>query len=152
MTNDAPERRPGSWNRASLVIHSYDLAPNEIAEILSIQPTDYGVKGTKPGPKSRPLKTHSWSLVCPLDDEVRIETQIAWLLDTVEPQIDALRNLITIRGCHVRIQAAISDDDGQYPITFDAHLLRRLSAVPLVLWLTAWMPSPPRDDGDTAST
>ena len=130
--------RPGSWNTASLVIHSDDLTPDEISKALSTEPTDSGLKGAKRGPRSPLYKAHFWSVKCQLSDEIRIEEHISWLLDIVEQHAESLEKMIS-QGTHIRIQVAIRDESGQYPMTFDADLLRRLASVPLVLWLTAWM-------------
>ena len=140
MAEEKGDRRPGSWNSASLVIHSNHLTPDEISQALSTEPTDSGLKGTKRGTRSPPYKDHFWAVKCPLGDEVRIEEHISWLLDIVEQRVESLAEMIS-QGTDVRIQAAISDESGQYPMTFDAQMLQRLASVPLTLWLTAWMDS-----------
>jgi hypothetical protein len=144
---EAPDRRPGSWNRASLVIHSDKLTPDEISEALGAKPADSAIKGEPIGPRTpKPRTTSFWAIDAPLADDVRIEEQIGSLLDFVDEHSDALARLMSSEGAHLRIQAAISDENGQYPMTFDASMLQRLAKVPLTLWLTAWMHfSPDRD-------
>jgi hypothetical protein len=133
------ERRPGSRNRASLVVHSDDLTPEEITNVLHVKPTASLKKGSSRTPASKPVESHTWSLECVVDRDVRIEHHIEWLLDQIEPRKQEFAALLAEGRCTARIQAAIADESGQYPLTLDAELLRRLTAAPIDLWLTAWM-------------
>ena len=140
---EIPERRPGSWNRASLVIHSDSLTPDDIGEALGAQPTGSGLKGEPVGPRTpKPRKTSFWAMDANLSDDARIEEQIRTLLDFVDSHEGPLTRLVNSHGAHIRIDASVSDESGQYPMTFDASTLQRLAKVPLALWLTAWMDSP----------
>jgi len=140
-------KRPGSWNRASLVIHSEKLTPQEIGKALGASPTDAAIKGERIGPRTpKPRQTSFWAIYSDLADDVRIEDQVAQLLEFVDEHADALVRLIESDGAHVRIQASIGDESGQYPMTFDARMLQALARVPLSFWLTAWMQSSPGEE------
>jgi hypothetical protein len=130
MTN-AQAMRPGSWNMAALVIHSDFMTHAQITEKLELEDSHPDVEH----------RSVAWTLRCPLDEQTKIEDHITWILDFVEAHADTLRAMIG-NGAETRVQAAISDDSGQYPMTFDADLLQRFTTVPIDLWLTAWQPGP----------
>src|SRR5437870_5656517 len=88
------EVRLGSWNRASLVIRSDRLTPDQLSDALLTQPSDSGAKGTQPTGLRKPLSDSFWCTESGLSKENRIEDHLIRLLEFIENKADILGPLV----------------------------------------------------------
>lgn len=122
---------------ANIVVHSVTLLGDEITGLLRIEPTKVLNLGEtlSHGDKTRELT--SWILSSPLDAEAPLDEHLTWLLDTIAPANERIRELVLADTISVRISAAVSHT-GQYPMTFLNDLLDKLARFPGHFSLTAY--------------
>jgi hypothetical protein len=84
----------GKWSKAGLRIFSETLSPSEIAEILGLEATKTHIKGTLKSSRVRLVwPTSLWLLNSPLSDRNDMADHLRFLLDLLEPKMDALKQL-----------------------------------------------------------
>src|SRR5260370_38197968 len=82
------------WSKASLRISSTTLQPSEIAEIIGLEATKTHTKGTLKNSRLTFVWPASlWLLSSPLSDQNGMADSLSFLLDLIEPKMDALKKL-----------------------------------------------------------
>jgi len=139
------------WSCATFSVFSDMLTHEEIGEKLGIKATRTHAKG-QPRSARRPsiMWPHSaWHLGSPLGYESNLADHIKWILDAIEPRLEAIRELSP--KCHpIHIMCGFGSENGQGGFTLDSNTLARLAKLdmPLIVDLHPPGPSEP-DDGDS---
>jgi len=123
--------------QANIVVHSVTLLGDEITGALRIEPTKVLNLGEPHSLGDKTREFTSWILSSPLDPEAPIDEHLTWLLDTIAPANERIRELALADTISARIQAAFRHT-GQYPMTFLNDLLDKLARFPGHFWLTAY--------------
>jgi len=123
------------WSKAALCIYGETLQPNEIDSDLGLQATNSGLRGESQSkyPRARQLRTSIWTLDSPLDEHLPLQDHLEWLLDVLEPKLDAVLQIA--KRYDAKLFCGYSSEHGQGGCTFDAALLDRIAkfGIPLVL-------------------
>jgi hypothetical protein len=131
----------GKWSKASLRISSTTLQPSEIAEIIGLEATKTHTKGTLKNSRFTLVwPTSLWLLNSPLSDQNGMADHLRFLLDLLEPKMDALKQLF--EKCQIDLFCGFSSDSGQGGFTLDAVTLSRLSKLCVPLVLDLYPPGP----------
>jgi hypothetical protein len=136
----------GKWSRACLRVFGETLRPEEIESMLGLKATRAHLKGEllSPGQKAA-RRESSWRLESPLSTCSDMVDHLKWLLDSVDPKRDVIRELF--KKYNVDLFCGFSSGNGQGGFTLDSVTLARLAGlgVPLVLDL---YPPGPMESGD----
>jgi hypothetical protein len=137
------------WSRASLCIYSETLTHDEIGATLGIEATRTHSKGQprgKVGSKTFVYRDWAWFLSTPMGGHPNLAEHLKWVLDIIEPRLDALRMLLAT--CKVVLYCAFSSGNGQGGFTLDSVMLQRIARLGVPLVLDLYPPSVDRgDDG-----
>ena len=125
------------------------LQPNEIGEFLGIKATRIHLMGEPIPVKGRVRglvrKQFGWFLESPLGDDRDLAEHLKWLLDSIDPKRDALREL-SIK-CRIDLFCAFSSEHGQGGFTFDRVTLDRLATLGVALIVDLYPPGPIEEVG-----
>lgn len=134
------------WSKASLRIFSEELLPDEVGAVLGLRATSVHVKGE---PRSRHHKDvwrdSFWYLASPLGDERVMGDHLNWLLDSLEPRMDAVMKLS--ETCRIDLFCGFSSENGQGGFTLDPATLARIARLGVPLILDLYPPSIEIDEG-----
>ena len=126
----------GQVFHANIVVHSVTLVGDEITALLRIEPNEVLNLGEPLSHGDKTREITSWILSSPLDAKAPLDEHLIWLLDTIAPANERIRELVLADTISARIQAAFRHT-GQYPMTFLNDLLDKLARFPGHFWLTA---------------
>jgi len=133
---DAREQRTehDRWSSASIRIFGEKLQPEEVEAALALKATRTHLKGQPRSPVQKTVWRETlWSLRSPLSPDRSVGDHLTWLLDRLEPKLDAIRALSADH--RVDLFCGFSSGSGQGGFTLDPIILVRLAnlGVPLVL-------------------
>jgi hypothetical protein len=129
------------WSKASLRISSTTLQPSEIAEIIGLESTKTHTKGTLKNSRFTLVwPTSLWLLNSPLSDQNGMADHLRFLLDLLEPKMDALKQLF--EKCQIDLFCGFSSGSGQGGFELDPVTLLRLSKLGIPLVLDLYPPGP----------
>lgn len=121
-----------SYIRASLVITSDDLVPDEISGRLGCGPTRSGKRG-EPNSAGGTRRVGSWVLESPMAPSAELNEQLRWILDPV-PSSDSV--WAPLRERHdVKLDCLLLHD-GMMAFSLAADVLQRMAELKIPLWFT----------------
>lgn len=128
-----------TWSKAALLIYSETLTPEMIGARLQLAASETFRKGESKSSRVQiPRKVHQWNLYSPLEDEVDLTEHVQWLLDALEPKLDALQALFA--SCEVKFYFGFSSDHGQGGFTLNPPTLARLAKLGIPFSLSLYPP------------
>ena len=129
------------WTSASLRIAGGQLRREEIDSELGAHATHWYQKGepiSRRNPKAlRPLSI--WVLDSPLGSREEMALHLKWLLNFVEPRLDALKRLA--EEGEVDFFCGFASESGQGSFTLNHELLRVLGTLPFDLTIDLYPPA-----------
>src|SRR6266566_2154203 len=100
------------WSKATLRIFSKTIHPSEIGKLLGLEATKTYVKGALRSPRHEAIwPTSMWSLKSPLSDQRDMTDHMKYLLDLLEPRMQALKHLS--QDCEIDLFCGFSSGNGQ---------------------------------------
>jgi len=137
------------WSRAALRIFGETLRPEEIGSVLGLMATSTHLKGELISPKHKAVRRESsWHLQSPLSDDSNMVDHLKWLLDSLAPRLDAIRELS--EKYRIDLFCGFSSENGQGGFTLDSVTLARLAALGVPLTLDLYPPGPMEIDHNTS--
>ena len=128
------------WSKASLLIFSDTLKPEEITARLGLIASTSHEKGASRLRVPIPWKNSLWGLQSTLGDHRNLADHIQWLIDVIEPKADALKELS--KHCKVLVFCGFASQNGQGGFTLTPPILARLAALNIPLSLDLYPPGP----------
>ena len=129
------------WSRASLRIFGDTLQPEEIGSALGLQATHTHLKGELLSPKHTTVRRESgWLIQSPLSERSDMVDHLKWLLDSLEPKRDVVRELS--RRYRIDLFCGFSSGSGQGGFTLDSATLARIAELGVPLALDLYPPAP----------
>ena len=135
------------WSQATLAIHSERVTDEEIAATLGLRATRTHSKGQprgKAGGRTFVFKDWAWLLSSPMGGDPDLVRHLKWLLDTIEPKLEALGMLRA--NCRVVLSCGFSSGNGQGGFTLDTDTLGRIARLGIPLVLDLYPPTADLDD------
>ena len=131
------------WFRVSLRLMGDTIPIDEIERMLEIAPSSIGRKGEhlQGNPKRAKYETHIWVWSFPAEPSVPFETQIADLLERLEPKKDALLEILALPKTEGELFLGFSSGNGQGGANFPANLLQRVANCGLSICLDLYPPT-----------
>lgn len=129
------------WSLAGLRIFGETLRPEGIGPMLGLTATRTHLKGELLSAKHKTVRRKSsWHLDSPLPDDSDMVDHLKWLLDSLEPKRDVIRELS--REYDVDLFCGFSSGSGQGGFALDSVTLARLSELGVPLLLDLYPPGP----------
>lgn len=128
------------WSKATLRIFSKTIDPSEIGKRLGLEATKTHAKGALRSPRHEAVwPTSMWSLNSPLSDHSDMTDHLRYLLDLLEPKMQALEHLA--RDCKIDLFCGFSSGNGQGGFVLDPLTLSRLAALKIPITFDLYPPS-----------
>jgi hypothetical protein len=141
----------GMWSRASLRIFGDALKPEEIGSALGLKATHVHLKGELLSPKHTTVRRESgWLLESPLSKRSDMVDHLKWLLDSLGPKRDVIRELS--RKYRIDLFCGFASVNGQGGFTLDSVTLARLGELGVPLALDLYQPGPAEIDDNEPLT
>lgn len=130
------------WYRVSLRLMGDSLPVDEIGARLGVTPSNIGRKGEplNDHPKSYIHKTNLWGWKYPVSSDVPFEEQITGLLDSLEPKVSALKEILSLPEVKGELFLGFGSGNGQGGAFFSSELLKRIAECGLSLSLDLYPP------------
>jgi hypothetical protein len=130
------------WYRVSLRLMGDGLPVDEVEARLGFAPSTFGRKGEhlRGDPRFAKHATNGWTLGDFTDSDVPFEQQITVLLDMLEPNIDALKQILSLPDVRGELFLGFSSGNGQGGAQFPPALLKRIAENGLSLNLDLYPP------------
>ncbi len=129
----------GKWSGASLRIFGGTLQPEEIGSALGLKATHTYLKGELLSPAHASVRQESgWLLQSPLSNRSDMVEHLKWLLDSLEPKRDVIRELSG--KYRVDLFCGFASMNGQGGFTLDSVTLARLAELGVPLGLDLYPP------------
>ena len=135
------------WSLAGLRIFGDTLPPEAIGPTLGLAATRMHLKGELLSPKHKAVRRKSsWHLDSPLPDDSNMVDHLKWLLDSLEPKRDVVKELC--KQYEVDFFCGFSSGHGQGGFTLDTVTLARLAELGVPLALDLYPPGPIEIDAE----
>ncbi|SRR6266496_2820174 len=138
---NAPKQQDVKWSKAMLRIFSETIQPSEIGKLLGLEATKAHVKGSLRSPRKNEAvwPTSFWSLKSRLSDHSDMTDHIRYILDLLEPRIQALQHLAG--DSQIDLLCGFSSGSGQCGFVLDPATLSRLAALKIPVTFDLYPPS-----------
>jgi hypothetical protein len=139
--NEIIRQEREKWSSASFRIGGERFEPGEIEAILGFSATSFKLKGERLSPRLTMTRRNSvWVLKCPLSDQLPLQEHLEWLLNVLEPKLDAISGL---KQKHkIDLFCGFSSENGQGGFTLSPSILTRLSNLGISLVLDLYPREP----------
>ncbi len=139
--------KDGKWSVATFSVFSEVLTSEEIGAALGLEATRTRTKGQprgfrkKDGSISQSIvwPDWAWHLKSPLGYDADLTDHIKWLLEAIEPRVEAIKEL-SAKCRPIRIMCGFSSENGQGGFTLDSMTLARLAKTGLPLVVDLYPP------------
>jgi hypothetical protein len=129
----------GKWSKAGLRIFGETLQPEEIGLALGLKATHTYLKGELMRPGHTSVRQESgWLLDSPLSKRSDMVDHLKWLLDSLEPKRDVIRELS--RKYRIDFFCGFASMNQQGGFTLDSVTLARLAELGVPLELDLYPP------------
>jgi hypothetical protein len=128
--------------RVSLRLVGEGLPLDEIEMLLGITPSYLGKKGKHLHGNSKYAKHKSnvWNWRYPMNSNTPFEEQIRGVLNTLEPKLDSLKEILSLPNVDGELFLGFSSGNGQGGAVFSVELLKRIAEFGLSLSLDLYPP------------
>jgi Domain of unknown function (DUF4279) len=122
-----------SPRRAYLAIESESMSPDQISEVLQVQPDEAVAKGTVPAnsPTGRPARRTAWKLIEEGSASIGVSFLIEALYKRIFPFRDAMKRL-NYEGCDIFLRVVLYHsvaDEGSRGFALDPPLIKLLAEI-----------------------
>jgi hypothetical protein len=129
----------GKWSKAGLRIFGETLQPEEIGLALGLKATHTYLKGELMSPGHTSVRQESgWLLDSPVSKRSDMVDHLKWLLDSLEPKRDVIRELS--RKYRIDFFCGFASMNQQGGFTLDSVTLARLAELGVPLELDLYPP------------
>lgn len=127
----------GKWYRVSLRLMGDNLPVENLDVRLGLTSASFGRKGEQleRNPRSGKYHTNVWVSEYLTESDVPFEKQITILLDTLQPNVTVLKEILSLPDVEGELFLGFSSANGQGGAEFSPELLRRIAECGLTLSL-----------------